>query len=172
MYKTFPGTTYPSCIFHESELDLKHINIKIPRSIFLKKGHVSKNTKRPVSARPPHVPPNPHPVCSAPVSLLMPVFRWPLLTSRSLPVILFTFLSFLLSLHFLPSLPPLPLDPFILPCNHLRWNSNHLCTVLPVCLSQGLLLFLLHPTEGAQRCRIEIPETMKIGVAGNLGGPC
>lgn len=121
MYKTFPGTTYPSCIFHESELDLKHINIKIPRSIFFfkKKGHVSKNTKRPISARPPHVTPNPHPACSAPVRLLMPVFRWPLLTSRSLPVILFTFLSFLLSLHFLPSLPSLPLDPFILPCNHL-----------------------------------------------------
>lgn len=37
MYKTFPETTYSSCIFHEARPKLKHINIKISRSTFLKK---------------------------------------------------------------------------------------------------------------------------------------
>lgn len=44
MYKTFPETTYSSCIFHEARPKLKYINIKIPRSTSKKrkkKGHVS-----------------------------------------------------------------------------------------------------------------------------------
>lgn len=38
MYKTFPKTAYSSCIFHEAGPKLKHINMKISRSAFLKKG--------------------------------------------------------------------------------------------------------------------------------------
>lgn len=37
MYKTFPETTYSSCIFHEAGPKLRHINIKISRSTLKKK---------------------------------------------------------------------------------------------------------------------------------------
>lgn len=37
MYKTFAETTYSSCIFYESDLELKYINIKISRSTLGKK---------------------------------------------------------------------------------------------------------------------------------------
>lgn len=66
--------------------------------------------------------------------------------------------------------PPLPLQSFILPCIHLRWESNHFCTVLLDCLYQRLLLFLLHLTKGAQSCRIEnSKKTMKIWSSGDSG---
>lgn len=37
MYKTFAETTYSSCIFYESDPELKYINIKISRSTLGKK---------------------------------------------------------------------------------------------------------------------------------------
>lgn len=42
MYKTFAETTYSSCIFYESDPELKYINIKISRSTLGKKKYFVK----------------------------------------------------------------------------------------------------------------------------------
>lgn len=52
MYKTFPETTYSSCIFHEAGPKLKHINIKISRSTFLKKDMFHKIPRDPFQRLP------------------------------------------------------------------------------------------------------------------------
>lgn len=52
MYKTFPETTYSSCIFHEAGPKLKHINIKISRSTFFKKDMFHKIPRDPFQRLP------------------------------------------------------------------------------------------------------------------------
>lgn len=154
MYKTFPGTTYPSCIFHESKLELKHINTKIPRSPFFKKGHVSKNTKRPISALPPHGGRPPSLLCSgrsphtcvplASVKVWLPSHH-PFHLSL-LPSFLFIFYPLSLLSPYTPSSFPISIS-----------GGTKIIFVLS-CLYQGLLLLLLHLTKGAQSCRIENSE--------------
>lgn len=169
MYKTFPATTYSSCIFHESEPELKHINIKIPRSTFLKamfqkKKYQETHFHMPSSLGQP-------PESALPSSL--PLFHWPVLTSPCsllsfIPIILFIFLFpfYLLFLppHPLPPLhlpspaPSLPSSPFPFPTLPNPFSVSFsggtqiifFCTFPPIHLCQGFLLCCSHLTKGAQ----------------------
>lgn len=140
MYKTFPETTYSSCIFHEARPNLKHINIKISRSTFLKKDMFHKIPRDPFPRLPSSQDRLPGSL-SAPSSSgsigAFPAQLWP-----PSPILF----SFLFSVFLHPFFSPLSawtslFPSFTSPSSSLSlWLALHLHSTPPTCLCFPLFL--------------------------------